>query len=613
MSRRHQWWTLAALIGVGAVLRVYRFDALGLWLDEGITAHVARLPWPTVLGLHGPYEAHPPLYFIATKLMTLMVPELQAGRVVSLISGILTIPALYFLAGRLLGTRPALVACAVLAVSPIHVWYSREGRMYALSGLLITLAYLALVAFYETPRRRTAVLYGATIAAAMYVNYGALYSLAPQAILLIMLARKHGRQSLPIWGAIVVAGLVYLPWVPSLLNTTSSLGMMRDYYLGVTPAKIAASVASIIGVGGQGSYFWGTKPTPWEHWPSLQPVFIFAMCLALLGAAVSLAKRPLSAAVVIGLLPGTVAVGALVSLVSPGYADRTVMAAVLGWSIALGSLTADRLPARIRSAGWLGAVIIVSTCALTFRAIYVGGDKQHWRQLASDAKFVSGFGFPVWAYPTYSATLVDLYEPSVFALRGPHDHPNLVIADDADAPASTTDALWLAYTESQGLDRVQKQLEERGYQRAMHRYYWNPIYLDLYLKPGVRVGREIPIQWRGADGTAEREWRLPGGRGAVLTGSGQARAGQLYLLGLEARLISRDGSLNATFRCVAGARDLETATSEQAASLRADGEWQRLSAATTCSGGADHVVVEISNTGASELLVRGMTLYEVQR
>ena len=209
-NRRHSWWTLTLIIGVGALLRAYRFGALGLWLDEGITAHVARLPWPTVLGLHGPYEAHPPLYFIATKLMTLLVPELHAGRVVSLIAGVLTIPALYFLARRLLGTRPALSACAVLAVSPIHVWYSGRAE-YALSGLLITLAYLALVAFYESPLRRTAVIYAAAIAAAMYVNYGALYSLAPQAILLIMIARKHGRQSLPIWSAIVVAGLVTCP------------------------------------------------------------------------------------------------------------------------------------------------------------------------------------------------------------------------------------------------------------------------------------------------------------------------------------------------------------------------------------------------------------------
>ena len=262
---------------------------------------------------------------------------------------------------------------------------------------------------------------------------------------------------------------------------------MREYYLGVTPGKIYASVASIIGVGGQGSYFWGTQPTPWEHWPWLQPVFVIAMGLALLAAAVPLVRRPLSAAVVIGLLPGTVAVAALVSLVSPGYADRTVLAAVLGWSLVLGSLTADRLPAWVRSAGWLGAIIIVSTCALTLRAIYLGGDKQHWKQLASDTKAASEFGFPVWAYPTYSATLVDLYEPSVFGLRTQHDHSDRVIADETDAPPSTADALWLAYIESAGIDRIREQLGERGYERAMHRYYWNPMYLDLYLKPKARL------------------------------------------------------------------------------------------------------------------------------
>jgi len=584
-----------------------------LWLDEGITAHVVRLPWPTVLGFHGPYEFHPPLYFIVTKLMTVLVSEVHAGRVVSLIAGILTIPALYFLALRLLGTRPALVASAVLAISPLHVWYSREGRMYALSGLLITLSYLALVAFHEHPRRRTAVMYAATIAAAMYANYGALYSLAPQVILLVMIAQTHGRRSLPIWSALVVAGLAYLPWVPSLLNNTSTLGMMREYYLGVTAGKVYASVAAIIGVGGQGSYFWGTKPTPWEHWPLLQPVFLIAMTSALVTAAVALANRPLSAAVVIALLPGTVAVAVLVSLVSPGYADRTVMAAVLGWSLVLGSLAADRLPAWVRPVGWLGAIIILSTCALTLRAIYVGGDKQHWKQLASDAQSVSGFGFPIWAYPTFSASLIDIYQPAVFRLQTQPANSNRVIADEADAPSSDSDALWLTYIETQGIDRVRDQLGERGYVRAMHRYYWNPMYLDLYLKPGARVGPQIPMEWRGADGIASGEWRLPAGRGAALIGSGPARTDQLYILGLEARLTSGDGSLSLLLRCVGGAPQLESATSEQAASVRADGQWRHLAAATICSSGTERLQVDISHTGSSELSVRGMSVSEVQR
>lgn len=207
-----KWWrhprvVLVLIVIAGALLRLYRFDALSLWLDEGITVHVTRHSWATVLGFHGAYETHPPLYFVLVKLTALAVPELYAGRVVSIVAGTATIPVLYALASRILGTWPALVASAALAISPLHIWYSREARMYALSALLVTTSYLALVAFHQSPRRTSAVVYGLAVLSAMYANYGAVYTLVPQVVLLAMATRKHGRHSLLIWGAGVAAWL----------------------------------------------------------------------------------------------------------------------------------------------------------------------------------------------------------------------------------------------------------------------------------------------------------------------------------------------------------------------------------------------------------------------
>src|SRR5215203_4783323 len=70
---------------IGAALRLYRYDALSLWVDEGLTVGFGRLPWDTVLGLHGAYETHPPLYFVLAKAAGLFAPELTAGRLVSVV------------------------------------------------------------------------------------------------------------------------------------------------------------------------------------------------------------------------------------------------------------------------------------------------------------------------------------------------------------------------------------------------------------------------------------------------------------------------------------------------------------------------------------------------
>ncbi len=56
---------------------------------------------------------------------------------------------------------------------------------------------------------------------------------------------------------------------------------------------------------------------------------------------------------------------------------------------------------------------------------------------------------------------------------------------DVVGPGTGTKSVWLAYIETGvehegGLDGVQTELEERGYRRTEHRYFWNPMWLDHY-------------------------------------------------------------------------------------------------------------------------------------
>jgi mannosyltransferase len=195
-------------------LRLYRYDALSLWVDEGLTVGFGRLPWDTVLGLHGAYETHPPLYFVFVKVAELFAPELTAGRLVSVLAGTLTLPLVYALAWRLIGRWGALIATGVLAVSPLHIWYSQEARPYALCFLIITVGYLSLAGFHQSLDRRWAVLYGASITLALYTDYSSIYALAPQALLLIYLLFVHGKRALRLWIAGVIGVGAFLPWLP---------------------------------------------------------------------------------------------------------------------------------------------------------------------------------------------------------------------------------------------------------------------------------------------------------------------------------------------------------------------------------------------------------------
>src|SRR4051794_12089338 len=85
---------------VGGLLRIYRYDTLSLWLDEGLTTWFGRLPWDGVLA-HATVENHPPFYFAVVKAAEAIAPELTAGRLVSVVAGTLTLPLLYALSSRL--------------------------------------------------------------------------------------------------------------------------------------------------------------------------------------------------------------------------------------------------------------------------------------------------------------------------------------------------------------------------------------------------------------------------------------------------------------------------------------------------------------------------------
>ena len=126
---------LAAVTGAGAWLRLRQLSTPSLWLDEilsyGMTDQALALPW--YRWLTGLDNENGPLYLLTQAAGRIAVsPELSTRIVASLI-GVITVPLLALSGAKLTGRLgTGLVAASLLAVSPLHVYYSREGRHYAL-------------------------------------------------------------------------------------------------------------------------------------------------------------------------------------------------------------------------------------------------------------------------------------------------------------------------------------------------------------------------------------------------------------------------------------------------------------------------------------------------
>src|SRR5262245_57322836 len=144
--------TPGAMIGclaVAALLRLPGLRAQSLWLDEIYSIKISTWSLQTILSVQ---DGHPPLYTLLLKLLLLWSPSDVAGRVVSARAGIASVGLPLVLGTRLWDRRTGILAALLLAISPLHVWYSREGRMYALVVLASILSTLCLEGFLR--RRR---------------------------------------------------------------------------------------------------------------------------------------------------------------------------------------------------------------------------------------------------------------------------------------------------------------------------------------------------------------------------------------------------------------------------------------------------------------------------
>lgn len=150
ISQKNLIW-LFILLGVG--LRLISLNQ-SLWLDEAI--NVLATQNYNLLGLITEYakaDFHPPGYFIILWFWTKFfgIGEV-AVRIPSVIFGSITI-YIVFLIGQKLHSRKLGLFCALLlAINPLHIYYSQEARMYALATLAVSISFFLFIKLIKEER-----------------------------------------------------------------------------------------------------------------------------------------------------------------------------------------------------------------------------------------------------------------------------------------------------------------------------------------------------------------------------------------------------------------------------------------------------------------------------
>src|SRR4051794_13303289 len=211
---------VVALTLLAAVLRI-ELARQSLFADELSTYWiVAQHGLGDVVSIvHTNAEITPPLFFVLSWLGAQVSHAPEWIRSPSVIAGVATVPLVWALGRRTVGKHAALVAAALVTLSPFMQYYGSEARGYALAMALVVLSTLAMLLAVDGGRRRWWVVSALASAGAMYSHYTVAFALVAQ-LAWVLWAYPEARKAALL--ANVGAAVLFLPWLSGLRNDLNS-------------------------------------------------------------------------------------------------------------------------------------------------------------------------------------------------------------------------------------------------------------------------------------------------------------------------------------------------------------------------------------------------------
>ena len=162
---------VTAIVAIGIVFRVREALRTPLWFDELFTLWMSRFPVPRMLTLlRG--DIHPPLpTFMMSAWRAIGGEHVLWLKTLPLVISVLTLLATYGLARDLFGRRTATLALLLLALHPIHVYFSQELRSYGLLALALMLSVWGAWRWTVSGRRRDAIAWALAMALSVHTHY----------------------------------------------------------------------------------------------------------------------------------------------------------------------------------------------------------------------------------------------------------------------------------------------------------------------------------------------------------------------------------------------------------------------------------------------------------
>lgn len=222
---------LAVLIAIGALTRGMLAHSGGIWADEGMLLNIVEIPtWFGMLEFLRQHESHPPLFYILVRGWRGITAGSDAALLAFVVVlGTAIVPLTYAVGRSLFSERSAVLAAALVALSPSLTEHSAQVRPYGLLPILVLLScYWLLRALQRGGWIRWT---GWVVATAlllythnwMWLIFGAQWVTAGAVLLTVQQPARETRIREFVVGVLAI-GLCYAPWLPAFVFQITHTG-----------------------------------------------------------------------------------------------------------------------------------------------------------------------------------------------------------------------------------------------------------------------------------------------------------------------------------------------------------------------------------------------------
>lgn len=213
------------ILTAGFILRIINLDQ-SLWLDEATQLILSAKSISEIIH-NRVADFHPPLSYLLYHFWLKLGSSEVWLRLLPVIFGVATVFAIYLLTIRMFNKRIALLSALLLSISPYHIYYSQEVRMYSLAALLATLSMYFFVNIIKGKRLTDTLAYVIATTSLLYTHYLGVFLVLSQFIFILICCKEKTRQFIAVTAVVTV---LYIPWLPSLLKQLQG-GSNIDVYL----------------------------------------------------------------------------------------------------------------------------------------------------------------------------------------------------------------------------------------------------------------------------------------------------------------------------------------------------------------------------------------------